>query len=45
MLKRGRRAALAITVALAVLTAGVAIAAGGDNPEVKGFRTSRPRSW
>lgn len=42
MLDRRRRAALAITVAVAVLTAGVAVAAGGDDPEVKGFRTSRP---
>jgi hypothetical protein len=30
MLRRHGRAALAITVALAILTAGVAIAAGGD---------------
>ena len=42
MLDRRRRAALAITVVVAILTAGVAIAAGGDDPEVKGVRTSRP---
>jgi hypothetical protein len=42
MLDRRRRAALAITVVVAVLTAGVAIAAGGDDPEVKGVRTRRP---
>jgi hypothetical protein len=42
MLNRRKRAALAITVVVAILTAGVAIAAGGNDPEVKGFRTSRP---
>jgi hypothetical protein len=42
MLNRRRRAILAITVVAAVLTAGVAIAAGGDDPEVKGVRTRRP---
>jgi len=42
MLNRRRRAALAITVAAAMLTAGVAIAGGGNDPEVRGFRTSRP---
>jgi hypothetical protein len=42
MLDRRRRAALAIAVVAAMLTAGVAIAAGSDDPEVKGFRTGRP---
>ena len=42
MLDRRRRAALAITGVVAILTAGVAIAAGGDDPEVKGVRTTRP---
>src|SRR5215211_9000600 len=42
MLDRRRRAALAITVVAAMITAGVAVAAGGDDPEVKGVRTSRP---
>src|SRR5215217_1313447 len=42
MLDRRRRAILAIAVVVAILTAGVAIAAGGDDPEVKGVRTRRP---
>ena len=43
MLDRRRRATLAITVVAVVLTAGVAVAAGGgDDPEVRGSRTSRP---
>jgi len=41
MLDRGRRAAVASIVVVTVLTAGVAIAASGDDPEVAGFRTQR----